>query len=81
MDTSLSVEELKDILISLNMRINYIQTGNVVLSADDAVNSGKKHLVKALSEDQMRLILRMKDTFREIEKIIINNGNARLIGI
>jgi hypothetical protein len=46
---------------SLNMWANHIETGDVNMGAQDAVRCGKKGLVRALSTDQMRLIVRLRD--------------------
>ncbi len=44
------------ILYSLKMRKNYIETGNVNLSAVDAINIGKPEIVKKLDHYQKPLI-------------------------
>ena len=75
---TLTKAQLQGIVGALQMRINYIQTGDVVTSAEDAISSGKTHLVKPLTEDQMRTILGMKDTIRAIDQI---TGSARLLGV
>ncbi len=46
---------------SLGMWINHLETGDVVMSSVDAVNCGQPGKVKALSDDQKRLVLRLRD--------------------
>ncbi len=46
---------------SLAMRKNYIQTGDISLSAIDANNCGKKDKIKPLTTDQMKLIIRIEE--------------------
>ena len=45
---------------SLLMWRNYIETGNVVLSANDAINSGQPKLVRALDQHQKQLVHRLE---------------------
>lgn len=52
----LSKEECNSIFYALQMRRNYIETGTVTLSANDAAMSDQKHLIRALSEHQKSLI-------------------------
>ena len=63
-------EEKQDIIIALNMRCNYIETGDITCSAIDAENMGKDApegiRIRALSLEQMELILRMR---KLIEKL------------
>jgi hypothetical protein len=60
---SLSDEEREILLFSLSIRRNVIETGTMTLSAQDAEQMGeetaKAHgaTIKALSTDQMKLIL------------------------
>ena len=81
MDVTLSDSQLKLIIQGLHMKINYIQTGDPILSSEDAQTIGKSGMIKALDEDQMRLILSMKDSIRAIESVISTHKNARLIGV
>jgi len=67
-------EEREDMIISLGMRIKYIQTGSSVLSAQDIKDIGADEArrvydaeIKPLSAEQMEGILRMQKT---IEKLI-----------
>ena len=63
-------EEKQDIMIALNMRCNYIETGNVAFSANDVENMGKEASgdakIRALSESQMELLLRMKSLIKRL---------------
>lgn len=46
---------------ALSMWANYIQTGDVTLSPQDAKNRGCDDRVKVLSDEQMRFVLRLRD--------------------
>jgi len=52
----LTQEEKKALVVSLGMRRNYIETGDVILSASSAVKVGRQKEIKPLSIDQMKLI-------------------------
>jgi len=56
MELILSEEETEIVQIALIMRKNYIMTGDVCLSALDALNCGKKDKVKALTDSQVELL-------------------------
>ena len=66
---NLTSEEREDIVVSLNMRCNYIETGDISLSAADVAERLKsrdtmfkeRYEIKALSLDQMKVIIRMKE--------------------
>lgn len=66
---NLTTEEKEDIVIALNMRCNYIETGDISLSAADVAERLKsrdtmfkeRYEIKALSLDQMKVIIRMKE--------------------
>lgn len=62
---ALSREERDDMVISLNMRINHIETGDIHRSAE-MVEKLKEGKIKALSESQMEAILRMKNLVRKL---------------
>lgn len=53
----LTSEDCEAIWIALSMRKNYIETGNVVLSAADAAEQKKPF--KALTVEQMQLVIRL----------------------
>jgi len=76
---SLSKEQINDIIISLGMRINYIQTGKISMSSEDAKNAGKSNLIKPLSEDQMEAILRMRKVINLLTGI--STGKARVLEV
>jgi len=66
-DVFLSANEREIIVVALQMRTNFIETGSVVLSAEDAV--AQKKPVKALSTDQMRLIVRSRELVEKLLKV------------
>jgi len=63
----LNEQEKEMIWVALGMRTNYIETGDISVSAKDAQNMGdntprNRHIkINALSDDQMRLILASRD--------------------
>ena len=78
MDITLTQDQIKDMILALTMRVNYIQTGDASVSSDTATKTNQPLMVKPLSDDQMRAILRMKDTISDLRKL---SGNARIIGV
>ena len=69
-------DEKNDLLLALNMRINWIQTGNPTLSINDVQVRLKAKAefdgeIKALSESQMEVILRMKKLERKIAQMTV----------
>jgi hypothetical protein len=40
--------------------LNYIETGNILLSAEDAIKMEKKQIVKELSEEQKKFLNKLK---------------------
>ena len=65
----LTTEEIGLIRIAFDMRINYIQTGDITFGAADAREMGKPEMVQALSDDQMQLILTMRALVARLERI------------
>ena len=81
MDTTLSKAMIVQIISSLNMKINYIQTGDPAMSADSAKSCGKATMIQPLSDDQMRVILSMRDTIKAFTELHTNHKEVRLIGV
>lgn len=48
------------IIHALNMWKNHIETGNVLLSANDAIEQKKHKLLKPISEDTRILLIKIK---------------------
>lgn len=63
---SLSREEKDMIVIGLNMRRNYIETGTVTMSAADAKRFKEERQINALSTDQMKLIVKTEELITKI---------------
>lgn len=63
---SLSREEKDMIVIGLNMRRNYIETGTATMSAADAKHFKEERQINALSTDQMRLIVKTEELIQKI---------------
>ena len=71
--TRFSSEEKEILALSLAMRRNFIETGDPILSGVD-VGKGHKGKVRALSPDQMRTILQIRD----LEHKVWNDGDDPL---
>ena len=71
----LTLEEKQHLITALQMRVCYIETGDVTLTAQDVENMkeqgvhGVGGVVKALDENQMRAIIKMKDLMRKILEV------------
>lgn len=63
----LTNQEKLDISNALQMWANYIETGDVVLSAKDAENMGKK--VKALCVEQMKKIVELRELVDKVLRL------------
>ncbi len=46
---------------ALNMWANYLETGDPIMSADDACRCGWKGVIKELTLDQEKLVSRLRD--------------------
>jgi len=58
MQFDMTQQEREDLVRGLQIRMAYIETGDPVLRANDAINMGKPQMVKALSADQRALLTR-----------------------
>lgn len=76
---NLTPKKRKDIIEALRMRINYIQTGDITLSSEEAQKTAP-HKVKPLSDEQMKAILRMKDTIKAMKEADADS-DVRLIEV
>lgn len=56
----LTKDEKHELYICISCRIGIIETGVSCLRAADAKNCGKQHLIKALTSEQMKLILMLE---------------------
>ena len=63
--------EKEIILMGLQVRSNYIQTGDVNLTAGDAVKRGKANMVKPLQINQMELLV---DSNKLVNEILSSNS-------
>ena len=57
--------EQGQILIALRHRCNWLETGNIVLSAADAQAAGKTYRV--LGRQTMRLVIKLRELIAKIE--------------
>lgn len=85
----LTSQEKEMIAVGLNMRRNYIETGSITLGAADVARMDPKEAkraynakIKALSEDQMKLILASNELERRIysDEIFINDKEKSVVG-
>jgi hypothetical protein len=63
----ISIVEKEMILLGLSMQKNYIETHDVLLSAQDAMNMNKKGIIRVLDSDQYRKIIALEDLIKKIE--------------
>ncbi len=63
----LSAEEKELIVFGLQMRKNYIQTGDALMSAVDAKNLKQEKKIKILGDDQIELINKLNLLIKKIE--------------
>lgn len=56
-NVQLSTEEIQALVMGLNMRRAYIETGDPCTTADTAQKIGKPDMIKPLSIDQMKAII------------------------
>lgn len=57
----LTREECRDLYICISMRKCFIETGDPIISAADAVKMDQQHLINALTVDQMKLMIRLTE--------------------
>jgi hypothetical protein len=69
--TNLTKEDRDILYFSLSCRKCIIETGEYEMSAQDAVNCGKAYMVRALTSDQMAVILKIE----ELMKCILDMGD------
>jgi hypothetical protein len=62
----LSIEEKELVVRGLNMQKNYIETHDIILSARDAMNMGKKDIIRPISSEQYRRIIALEDLIKKI---------------
>jgi hypothetical protein len=63
---TLTKEQKDAIIMSLNYWANYIETGDLTLTAEDAESAGKPF--KALNLEKMRCILFIRDLAAQVAK-------------
>lgn len=62
----LTQKEKEMIVIGLQMRRAYIETGDACLTAETAVKTGRQEMIKPLSVDQMRLIVATDELIQKL---------------
>lgn len=60
--------QLSVIHAALAMWRNYVETGNVLLSLQDAINSKQFKLCKVLDTNQKRLVVQLESLMEKVEK-------------
>lgn len=68
METRLTLNDFNvdDIVTSINMRIAFMETGDIALRANDAIKQGRSNLVKPLTDAQRNIIVRMENMVKRI---------------
>lgn len=61
-----SIQESEDLCLALGMRICFIETGTPVLRANDAIAQGNLSLIKPLTSDQQKLIVRLDELRKKV---------------
>lgn len=56
----LTYRDCEDLIIAVNMRMNWIETGDVVLSQADAIDMRQPGIIKRLEESQKTTIARLQ---------------------
>lgn len=74
----MTIQEMEDIVTALNMRRNFIETGTVTMSMNDAVAAKKHNLIKALEPAQKATIARMEALVEKFYRVI---SSANLLDI
>ncbi len=62
----LSLPDRQIIAYALDLWANFIQTGELTMSAQDAERAGEP--IKALSTDQMKMVIRLRDLAAKARK-------------
>ena len=68
---TLSPKEKEMIVIALNMRRNYIETGNALVSGAYAEKFRKDIQIRNLSTDQMQLIIDTENLIKKLYSILM----------
>ena len=55
------MDDKEIVFYSLRMWKNYIQTGDVNMSSDDAINRGCKDSIRMLNSDQQEFVIRLEE--------------------
>lgn len=75
----MTTEEMQDIVTALYMRRNFIETGTVTMSANDAVAAKKHNLIKALEPAQKETIRRMEALAEKFQKAMYAKAEEQRI--
>lgn len=62
----LTQQEREDLYLCIVTRLGYVETGEVALRARDAKNAGWDNKIKALSRDQMELVIRLEGLMKKV---------------
>lgn len=61
MNLTITPEERDELVQAVHSRICHIETGTAILRASDALQSGRRDLIRPLSEHQRAFIARQED--------------------
>lgn len=65
--------EISDVIVALRHRINYIETGTIILSAEDARQRNRPELIKPLEPSQLETIDRLKKLIGKFERLLVRS--------
>ena len=69
----LTEEDINNICIGVNLRVNLIQTGDPMVDMEQAER--EKWPAKNMSVDQMKLVISSKDLITKLQNIRFNSNN------
>ncbi len=64
----LSQKEKDEIVTSIHLRLGFIETGTLLVRANDAINMGKQNYIKKLTQEQRKLIIELEGLVCKLQK-------------
>ena len=65
----LNKKEIDNIILCLQIRLGIIETGDPMIRAIDAQKMGQRDKIKALSREQMELVIETEDLIKKLRDI------------
>lgn len=69
MNLSITPEERDELVQAVHSRICHIETGTAILRANDAIQSGKRDLLRPLTEHQRQFIARQEALIAKLREL------------